>query len=674
MTNTQTNLPLTLAPESLLGGAKRESAHAIIEGGTWYTAQEVGDGLVYRFPAGAMAEARYLTADMFVDGEHLAVFHLRFQEGEDGPAFSLYFSALNQCSARMRMQTEAVNQNRWRYEREGAWLKPMCAGQRVNLRQVDRMTLTILRKSDRPVRWCWTAVTATVDEPPLLTDVLLPRGPLVDELGQSTLHEWPAKSRGPEEVTARLHAQLEAAPAQRWPEGFSRWGGWTGKQLDATGFFRTEHDGTRWWLVDPDGYVFWSAGQDCVRVNTDAAYAGLETALAWMPEQEGQFSAIYKQGYGSGRPPQINYLAANFIRAFGPDEWHDRWATIALAELRRTGFNTVANWSEWQIAREPRFPYVRPLSPRFPNTPAIFRDMPDVYAPSFAGDCATFAEQLRDTVDDPAFIGYFLGNEPTWGFAQLTPAAGMLFNTPECASRVALGEFLRQRHGDDAGVSAAWGIETTLDAISRGAWDTPLTVTAEADLADFSASMVKLFFEGLANACRKVDPNHLNLGARYHTVPPPWAVEGMRCFDVFSVNGYTERVRAEELEQICTMMNQPIMVGEWHFGALDAGLPASGIRHVRDQAARGQAFRVYTEDAAAKPWCVGVHYFTLYDESALGRFDGENWNIGFLDVCNRPYNALCDAARLSHERLYQVAVGAVEPYGDAPEYLPPLFL
>jgi len=103
------------------------------------------------------------------------------------------------------------------------------------------------------------------------------------------------------------------------------------------------------------------------------------------------------------------------------------------------------------------------------------------------------------------------------------------------------------------------------------------------------------------------------------------------------------------------------------------GLPASGIGHVRDQKARGQAYRVYLEDAASKPWCVGVHWFTLYDESALGRFDGENWNIGFLDVCNRPYEEIGAAARASHERLYEVAQGELKPYDDAPEYLPLLF-
>jgi hypothetical protein len=35
---------------------------------------------------------------------------------------------------------------------------------------------------------------------------------------------------------------------------------------------------------------------------------------------------------------------------------------------------------------------------------------------------------------------------------------------------------------------------------------------------------------------------------------------------------------------------------------------------------------------------------------------------------------LCNAARASHERMYDVATGKVQPYGDAPEYLPKLFV
>ena len=148
----------------------------------------------------------------------------------------------------------------------------------------------------------------------------------------------------------------------------------------------------------------------------------------------------------------------------------------------------------------------------------------------------------------------------------------------------------------------------------------------------------------------------------------------MRHFDVFSMNCYDERIPAAQITQVSEALQMPVLIGEWHFGALDVGLPASGIGHVRSQAERGRAFRLYTETAAAHPACVGVHYFTLYDQSATGRFDGENYNIGLLDVCNHPYGPLVEAARASHERLYEVASGGEPPFEDAPEYLPKLFL
>ena len=58
----------------------------------------------------------------------------------------------------------------------------------------------------------------------------------------------------------------------------------------------------------------------------------------------------------------------------------------------------------------------------------------------------------------------------------------------------------------------------------------------------------------------------------------------------------------------------------------------------------------------------------------MGRSDGENYGIGFLNVCNRPYEPLTSAARATHARLYQVAQGEVEPFDNVPEYLPGLFM
>ncbi|HLL87756.1 MAG TPA: hypothetical protein VK324_00480, partial [Tepidisphaeraceae bacterium] len=510
---------------------------------------------------------------------------------------------------------------------------------------------------------------AVAGEPPPLTDPVLPKGVLLDELGQSALRDWPGKSRTPAEVTARLNQQLAAARQQAWPKGFSRWGGWSGAKLtDATGFFAAHHDGDRWWLVDPDGHPFFSAGMDCTAPDPHAVYAGLDAALAWLPPADGEFAEAH-----TGRSA-FNYLVASLIRAFGPADWKRHWRTITIAQLKKFGINTVGNWSDWEAASAAKFPYVRPLHYAGELAPNVFRDFPDVFHPDFPDDAADYASQLARTRDDPAMVGYFLMNEPTWGFARQSPAAGMLYTTDGGHAREALAAFVRDRHNTDAALAAAWGMAgVALADLAAGRWTRHLTAAAERDLDAFSTVMTARFFDTLSAACRAVDPNHLNLGARYYTVPPDWALAGMTSFDVFSINCYRERVPAKDLEHIGQLTGRPTLVGEWHFGALDVGLPASGIGHVPTQTDRGRAYRVYLEHAAALPWCVGVHHFTLYDESALGRFDGENYNVGFLDTCNRPYDPLCDAARRSHERMYGVAAGEQPPVDDAPQYLPKLF-
>jgi hypothetical protein len=662
---------MVFIPEKFTGNLKQEKGTAPLKNAIWYTGTETGDGILYRFPRGTLTIAGTLTADMLLDGNRMSVFVISLQEGEDGPAFENIFGLINQCQARIRLPLQLTDMNKWRMEREGAWMKQIIGGDRVNLQNVDRMSLYILRKSkDMPTRWCQTPFIFTVEPVDKITHPILPKGPLLDELGQSTLHEWPAKTRTVSELIERLQDLSNEASLNKYPQSFSRYGGWLQKHFKATGFFRTQKDGDRWWLVDPDGYAFWSAGVDCVRVDTDANIEGLETALSWQPDATGEYKAIFS----NRRASMINYLAANFIRAFGADKWYERWAAISLGLLKNFRFNTVANWSDWQIAQKAGFPYVRPLNLRLQKTPYVYRDFPDVFDPAYKQEAAAYAEQLRETLNDPAFVGYFLMNEPTWGFSSELPAVGMLYNTSSCRTRQELAKFLLNKYHSEEKLSAAWGMNVTAVEIKEGAWTKTLTAAALKDLEGFSAIMTEVYFRTLSEACRTVDPNHLNLGIRYQGVPPTWVVAGMKSFDVFSMNCYQQKVPHDDMKKIHDMLHMPVMIGEWHFGALDVGLPATGIGAVKDQTARGQAYRVYFEDAAANPYIVGVHWFTLYDESALGRYDGENYNIGFLDVCNRPYEALANAARISHENMYLIASGQVEPYSEAPEYLPLLFV
>jgi hypothetical protein len=652
-----------------LGGAKISGDGTPLAQAVTVTANACDDGVEYRFPAGILAKTRYLTWDTIVDGEDLVTFLLTLYEAASPRCFTLSYSALNHCQARARMSMDAVNQNVWAFPREGAWLKPICGGDAIDVAQVNRISITVLRKAHGAVTWRQTHPVASTDQPPMLETPILTHGPLLDELGQSATRVWKGKCANRGEMVHELLRQHAVAVSQKHLADRDTWGGWiNGPQLPPTGWFQTHNDGNRWWLVDPDGHLFWSSGLDCVNPSVPSAVSGLKSALTFLPP-DGTPGAITNSGMGES----ADYMRSNLATAFGNEDWYVKWADLAYGFMRSHGFNTVANWSDWKTASSRHVPYVRPLEGTWKRTPLVFRDFPDVFDPAFAEDCRDWAGQLAETALDPAMIGYFLMNEPTWGFANMCPAEGMLRNTQTCCSRTMLAESLNREAPTDQDLSAKWAMHVTYAEIKAGLWTAPFSAEAQADLQGFSSTMAEKLFADLSQSCKVIDPHHLNLGARYYTVPPAWATAAMKAFDCFSFNCYAQSVPHDQMSRISNQLSLPVLVGEWHFGALDVGLPGSGIGHVASQEDRGKAFRAYVEDAVAEPCCVGVHYFTLYDESALGRFDGENWNIGLIDVCHRPYSPMTDAARLTHERLYEIASGSIAPTEDKPSYLPLLF-
>ena len=45
------------------------------------------------------------------------------------------------------------------------------------------------------------------------------------------------------------------------------------------------------------------------------------------------------------------------------------------------------------------------------------------------------------------------------------------------------------------------------------------------------------------------------------------------------------------------------------------------------------------------------------DREGRGRGDGENYQIGFVDICDTPYPEIIDAARRIGDRMYQLRSG-----------------
>ena len=57
--------------------------------------------------------------------------------------------------------------------------------------------------------------------------------------------------------------------------------------------------------------------------------------------------------------------------------------------------------------------------------------------------------------------------------------------------------------------------------------------------------------------------------------------------------------------------------------------------------------------ALKHPQIIGIHWHQYMDQATTGRFDGENFQVGFLDCCDTPYPETVEACRSVGYNLYQ---------------------
>jgi len=494
--------------------------------------------------------------------------------------------------------------------------------------------------------------------------------PIVDDLQQWAEHDWPGKVESLEGIRGMLTEELfatEPPPA----EEIDRWGGWAMRKFEASGFFRAERDGERWWLVDPDGYGFYSLGVNCIRPNSVAEAHGNEDLFVELPARDGPFDHLW-DARDDGERSLFDAMRYNLVRSLGED-WFAKWAELCRRRMFEWGFNTVGNWSHPDFWRLAQMPHVMQLAD-FPTTQKkVFRDFPDVFSEEYERNSRRFAEQLEQKVKDRYLIGYFLRNEPHWAFGEYNLAERMLLQADRFASRDRLVEWLRERYGDIARLNAAWGADFGSFEVLATAPVAERNLTCEAartDLRQFNRALIERYIRVPSRECKKVDPNHMNLGLRYAWIAHEDLLAGVDAFDVFSLNCYAARPDADVVRRCSEAAGAPVLIGEFHTGALDRGLPGGGLRTVVGQQDRADSYRYYVEQAAAIPSVVGTHYFQWNDQHVVGRYDGENWQIGLVDVCQQPYEELVGAARRSHARVYRVAAGQIPPFDRLPGELP----
>ena len=615
--------------------------------------------------------SRFLAMTALADGDHAGEVVLGFfADGEGQARLRVSIALFPGLPTRLVLPLSVLDGQTVLLPRTPGRLKAVVSGRRIDPDEIDHV-LVQLERTAGPQSLHLGAISLTTREP----RYSVPRRALVDDLGQWRGRDWPDKTPDDAYLGTDIDYWRERSARATRPEGFCRLGGTNLRTFGPSGFFHLQHDGTRWWLVDPEGHGFFSLGLGSVRPGeATAVVPGAEELLGALPARTGPLAGAWTPSPVPEGAESYSFGLANLIRSFGP-AWLPDWTAMTRGRLVAWRFNTVAGASDPGFLRSSGLPYVVSM-PAYPVTAvSLYRDFPDVFSPEFRSSAREYARELEPYRHDPKLIGYFMGNSPDWALGRNNLASEMLEGPPGTATRRELARRLRERYGGDAGAWArAWGLslarfEEIVTARVRGA--ASRSETARADLWEFSKAMVRAYVRVPAEECRRVDPNHLNLGMRYAGIPSELVFEAAEWLSVFSIDADDMLPPADAIAQISETTRRPVLLAGFHFGALDRGLPATGRPGVASQEERGVAYRRYVETAAASPHVVGTHYAALHDDELLGGADGESFQVGFVDVCHRPYRELAEAATLTHERVYEILAGRVEPYArEAREITP----
>ena len=453
-------------------------------------------------------------------------------------------------------------------------------------------------------------------------DTIFTSKPLVDEFGQWIADEWPGKAKTSNELIAAWSEEEKSL--QSTTTNSSKFGGFIGVKANATGFFYVKEINGIWWFIDPEGNLFFSNGSCCIGSRGDLArIKGREYVYKVLPPA-GQLSV---PGQRPGRGGNSTFFTWNLYRRFGT-EWYQKWKDLTFRRMDSWGLNTVGNWSDPALGESHRKPYVATLNGWGIESGSM--GMPDVYDPGYIDKVdSAAARQCAPKKDDPFLLGYFIGNEPPW------PGRETEFVT------VVLS-----------------GAKTPMqDALKKqlATGDTPASRKA------FVYNTYSRFLNIVCSAIKKYDPNHLNLGLRFGDPPSTEIImESKKFFDVFSFNHYGYSVSHDVIQYIYEKTGLPVIIGEFHFGTPGRGL-APGLAQTSNLKERGIAYRYYVENTAAHPAVIGIHWFQWIDQPNTGRFDGENYNIGLVDVTDQPYPDMVNAVKETFKRLQGIHSGTDQP-------------
>ena len=344
------------------------------------------------------------------------------------------------------------------------------------------------------------------------------------------------------------------------------------------------------------------------------------------------------------------------------------WIGETRRRLRSWGFNSAGGWAlqpqllelptviNLELGRRARFHWFDPFAPETETRMnALARELVAPYK------------------DTPYRVGYFSDNEVGWWAGAL-----FIFYSSKPASSTTKQrwvELLRRHYDDD------WSRFTAdfMPPEEVGSWTELLYTTQPTHMKpggagiravrEWTGVVAEHYYTLAESAIHAADPEALFFGDRLPIYYDPAAVRAMAPhvdaiavnYNVDSSDGWVADYFFDGLRKLSG--GKPELVSEWFFAAREnrSGNRNNGhLMTVATQTERAAGAAAATENFAAIPEIVGIHWFQYYDHPKGGRTDGEDYDFGLVDINDQPYQRLVSALAVANRHALRIHSAAAD--------------
>jgi len=459
-------------------------------------------------------------------------------------------------------------------------------------------------------------------------------------------------------VLLTLFCACQSVPTEK----FSKYGGYTKLEGKKTGFFHLEKIQDRWWLIDPEGYVFLSLGLNHVHPRQ----------LLQESNREQNIQKFGDPGETEGRRIDLN---SEFVRNF---------RIMVEDDFKTLGFNTYG-YTSYDYRPPYVAYYVRLLG--FLNISAWMQpdriNFPDVFTTEWKEGCESFLKEqydIENIKDDPELLGYWFAPIPIHTKRDAAEMKGDMFwdyprpevltwqetlkiseaNTP---AKEVFVDLMKERYrGNIARFNRVYGTSCTgfedINQLSSELLSPARGYEASLDDEAFFRLIIKEYYSSICEIIRKYDQNHLILGDRYNgnTGPSIAALlEARNWVDVIMTHhwGYFRDIK-DNLEMMHKLTGKPILIGDSCFSLPYPEMPNPFGPHVESSAERGRMYRQFAENVFSLPYIIGWNWCGYIDN--LEEWEKGTQHSGIKNAYGENYTELTDVMKEVNASIYDTII------------------